>query len=138
MPIFDIVSEVNQVDPIHVLVSALPNIANFGVPEITNHLLPSGWTCGHQDQHYCKSLVTWSTPDEYAKSVAIVQDKNQMLQSVSAEMTALYPQFQIFYSDKLFQAQWVLGQLAEDCFHPDWYGQQRISDLLWLDQPWWH
>ena len=61
---------------------------------------------------------------------------NQILQNLVKETRKKYPQFDIAYGSSIEDFKLELSFLAEDCFHPNFTGQQRISDLLWIDQPW--
>jgi len=133
-------AQIHQSEALRIIISSLPKIPDLGQPEIGNHVRPSGTTCAHQQlvvDHSCNRLIKWDTSEEYEQNVAIVEHTNEMIHALSLEIAENYPQFEIKYSDRLYHEKIQIGHLAEDCFHPNRFGQELISRLIWQDQPWW-
>jgi lysophospholipase L1-like esterase len=138
---FKILSTIHQDEPIHVLISSIPKIPDLGSPAVLNNVLPSKLTCEQvqiQRDQLCNPLTVWNSPEQYQKNVSVIAHYNALLQALAVEVPALYPQFQVAYSDAFYHQAIVVDHLAKDCFHPNRSGQLEISDRLWDDQPWWH
>lgn len=130
---------IHQAEPIHVLVSSLPNIPQLGRPEIRDHSTLMGMSCEEVRSKilgFCTSLTTWNGEAEYESKLAIVEDKNHVLNQAVQDASAQYPSLRIVYSSSLFKQKISIDMLAADCFHPNQAGQQMLSELLWRDQPW--
>lgn len=130
---------IHQAEPIRVLVSGMPNIPQLGRPEIRDHTTLMGMSCEEVRSKilgFCNSLTTWSSEAEYESKLAIVEDKNRIIEQAVRDASARYPSLQIVYSGSLFRQVISIDMLAADCFHPNQGGQQMLSDLLWKDQPW--
>jgi lysophospholipase L1-like esterase len=113
----------------------------LGSPAVLNNVLPSKLTCEQvqiQRDQLCNPLTVWNSPEQYQKNVSVIAHYNALLQALAVEVPALYPQFQVAYSDAFYHQAIVVDHLAKDCFHPNRSGQLEISDRLWDDQPWWH
>jgi lysophospholipase L1-like esterase len=129
---------IKQKEPIRVLVSSMPRIPDVAQPAIAQEHTFLGMTCQEviKMTHYCDPLALWKTPEEYATAMKLVEDKNQVIADVVAEMNRELPQLQMVYSDVFFQQPIVGPKLAADCFHPNQEGQANIARLLWAEQPW--
>ena len=65
-----------------------------------------------------------------------VKAKNEILEESTLEANQKFPNLDIVYSDRLFNAKIGVPDLAADCFHPNSKGQQKLSMNVWDDQPW--
>ncbi len=136
---FKIISVIKQDQPIRVLVSSLPKIPDLGKREILDYPLSKDTTCEYrikEKDKYCLPLVTWNTPEQYAASVQVIENKNKFLESITLELSKTYPQFDFIFSHSLFKREIKIEGLAKDCFHPNAKGQDELSALLWNDLPW--
>ena len=136
---FKKLSVIKQAQPIRVLFSSIPNIPQLGKPEIRHHYLTSSKTCEQRmrfQDRFCLPLMIWSGPEEYAKKVAMVAHKNDVLRDTVKQMNKDFPQFEMVFSEAMFKQNIGLDFLSKDCFHPNMDGQEKISQELWDDQPW--
>jgi lysophospholipase L1-like esterase len=138
---FATLAQIKQDQPIHVMVSSIPKVPDLGQPDIQSTSTLGGASCNWIRSHiftYCRTLPIWSTEEQYENNVAIVEDKNAVLQSVVDEVNHTYPNIQASFS--LATYNWALTPelLAVDCFHPNKIGQSTLAELLWADQPWFH
>jgi lysophospholipase L1-like esterase len=133
-------ASIQQPDKIRVLVSSIPKIPDLGRPEINNHTDAEFTTCKgirkdfftYADNH----LTLWDTQTQYDTAMAVVHDKNALLQSIASEAGSLFPNLDVVFSSAVFNYDIEANDLAIDCFHPNAYGQQKISDRVWAEQPW--
>jgi lysophospholipase L1-like esterase len=136
---FKKLSVIQQKEPIRILWSSIPNIAELGKPEILNHQLTSKKSCEQRmrfQDRYCTPLMLWKTPEEHRKNVLILDHKNDMMRDLAKQLSVEYPQFQFMFSESLFKRKIKIDFLSKDCFHPNSDGQDEISEQLWADQPW--
>jgi lysophospholipase L1-like esterase len=132
-------SEVVQDTPIRVLVSSLPRIAELGEGRIRLAKTLWGMRCQrirNGIMSLCEPMVTWKSDSEYREKLAVLDRKNQAIFEAAMEARNEFPNLDIHYSDRLRHERLSADQLAVDCFHPGKMGQEKVSLLLWDDQPW--
>ena len=129
---------IQQKEPIRILVSSMPRIPDVAQPAIAQVRTFLGMSCQEVMKltHYCDPLVLWQNEEEYAAAIKLVEDKNQIVAEVVAEMNRELPQLQLVYTDVFYHQKIVSPKLAADCFHPNQLGQKEIAGLLWAEQPW--
>jgi lysophospholipase L1-like esterase len=139
--IFSTLAKIKQDQPIRVIVSSIPKVPDLGRPDIQETKTLGGVACSWIRQHiftYCRTLPIWSDADEYDHDVAVVEDKNAILQSVIDEVNRTYPNIQASFSYAIYDEAIDANLLALDCFHPNKEGQEMMATKLWADQPWFH
>jgi len=133
-------AEIEQDEPIRILLVGIPRIPDLGLPEIRKiHTPLFGLRCSTVRDHFmnlCPGLLRWRTQSEYNAALEIVEERNRLLKAVTAEANAAFPNLEIVFTDRLFYREIPPSMLATDCFHPNKYGQETISRELWQDQPW--
>lgn len=136
---FKKLSIIQQPKPIRVLVASIPRIPDLGLPEIREHWLTRRMTCEYRMRYkdaYCNPLIFWTDHDDYLKKLGYVEHKNDVIRNLIQTLAKEYPQFEFAFGESLFQEKIDLSILSKDCFHPNWDGQDKISEHLWNDQPW--
>jgi lysophospholipase L1-like esterase len=136
---FATLAQIKQDQPIRVMVSSIPKVPDLGRPDIQETATLGGASCNWIRAHiftYCRTLPIWTTEAEYENNVAIVEDKNAILQSVIDEVNKTYTNVQASFSYATYNETLVPNMLAVDCFHPNKDGQTILSEKLWADQPW--
>lgn len=124
---------------IPVMVSSIPKVPDLGKPEIRNHRVVLGVTCGgihDKVLSYCRKQVLWKSLDEYRQNLKIIDSRNDLLRALAFNAARQYPSLSIHYSNTVFEYELTPDLLAIDCFHPNRKGQEKLSRLLWADQPW--
>lgn len=132
-------AEVQQDEPIRVLVSSIPNIPVLGRPEIAKHTTMGVMSCDffrHEVLGFCKSLTRWESESDFNEKVLSIIEKNEIIRAVVEESAELYPNLSLVYSDALYRFEITTDLLAMDCFHPNQKGQEQLSQILWNDQHW--
>lgn len=132
-------AEIQQKEPIRVLVSSIPNIPVLGRPEIAKHTTMGVMSCDffrHEVLGFCKSLTRWDNDADFDEKVLSIIEKNEIIHAVVEEAAQLYPNLQLVYSDALYRFEITTDLLAMDCFHPNQKGQEELSQILWHDQHW--
>lgn len=140
MQAFQTLAQIEQTEPIRILVSSLPDIASLGAANVDAMLTTGNVSCTYTRDvlgQECNTLTVWSTQAEYQQRVAIVQAKNQVIAQAVSDAKAQYPQLDLVYAASFWNTSILPAYLAADCFHPNQQGQQMLSDSLWADQPWW-
>lgn len=141
LKVFATLAQIRQDQPIHVMVSSIPKVPDLGRPDIQNTKTLGGATCNWIRAHiftYCRTLPIWATEDQYENNVAIVEDKNAVLQSVIDEVNRTYSNIEAAYSTSTYDEALDSDLLAMDCFHPNKDGQTTLAQMLWAAQPWFH
>lgn len=139
--VFAILSQIQQDQPIRVMVSSIPKVPDLGRPDIQDTKTLGGAACSWIRRHiftYCGTLPFWSSEEQYENDVAIVEDKNAVLQSVVDEVNHTYSNIQASFSYATYDSPIDSDLLALDCFHPNKEGQTSIAQHLWDAQPWFH
>ncbi len=139
MAAFEKLATIKQAEPIRILVSSMPNIPQLGRPEIAQHRTLTGLTCAvvrNQILKFCNPMLTWTTDAEYQTRLAVVVDKNALLQKAVADANRKFANLSVVFSGTLVNREIGIELLAGDCFHPNKSGQTTLSDSLWEDQPW--
>ncbi len=137
--VFWLLSQIKQPEKIRIFVPAIPKIPDLGRDEILNTTTLKHWSCRViRDQIFksCNPLIVWSDETEYKAHLKTVEEKNTVLQETVKKANQFFPNLDVYYSPRLFEAQVYPEYLAADCFHPNARGQQELSDQLWADQPW--
>lgn len=132
-------AEIQQTERIHILVSSLPNIASLGRTEIRKHMTGGILSCDYFRRKilgFCKPLTKWRGEQEFLEKYQVVAEKNEVLRTVVQQASHVFPQLDIVFSDSLSRYEITPEILAMDCFHPNKTGQEKMSELLWKDQPW--
>ncbi len=130
---------IHQSEPIHVMISSLPNIASLGRPVVQNAKTVLGLSCREvRDRLFkaCDVQTSWNTQAEYEAKYDVLTDKNEIIVSTVAEAQAQFPSLQIAYVDSFFSWDNLPHKLAMDCFHPNKDGQNEISSIIWKRLPW--
>jgi lysophospholipase L1-like esterase len=138
---FDVLSQIQQAEPIRILMAGIPKIPDLGRPEVTKSKTVLGMTCSFFRDDFlqsCAPLLNWKSNEEYEKRVAVVEHFNQLLENIAHEANARHPNLQVVFTNQLYHTAIGPQLLALDCFHPSREGQQTISSALWADQPWFH
>ncbi|OFZ17951.1 MAG: hypothetical protein A2X94_08640 [Bdellovibrionales bacterium GWB1_55_8] len=134
------IAEIQQEEPIRILLVGIPRIPDLGAPAIRRTHTPLlGLRCGVVRDRLlgsCRKLLSWRTEEEYHQAMNIVEERNRLLRSTAIEANATFPNLEIVYSNHLFDLEIPPAMLAIDCFHPSKRGQEAISREVWLDQPW--
>ena len=139
--VFATLAQIKQDQPIRVIVSSIPKVPDLGRPDIQETKTLGGVACSWIRQHiftYCRTLPVWSSVDQYEHDVAVVEDKNAILQSVIDEVNRTTPNIQASFSYAVYDEPIDADLLALDCFHPNKDGQSMMATKLWADQPWFH
>ncbi|MBI4925613.1 MAG: SGNH/GDSL hydrolase family protein [Bdellovibrio sp.] len=138
---FKLLAQVNQYERIKILVSSIPKIPELGRKSIMDTKTWSGFTCHlFRDQilHSCNELVLWKNKKEYLEKLKVVRTLNELIQNVIKDAQQSFPSLDIYYSPQFFNTTVLPEDLAADCFHPNASAQEKISELLWQEQPWFH
>jgi lysophospholipase L1-like esterase len=136
---FEALSQIEQSEPIRVLVVGLPKIPSLAEANIRESSTLLGLSCHFVRDEVlgtCHSLLDWKNDGEYFEKLGIVADKNAVIQSVTETAAQAFPNLQIHYTARLWNVEIKPEQLAIDCFHPGRLGQQVLADELWAEQPW--
>ncbi len=136
---FGVLAQIYQEERIKVLVSVIPKIPELGRKDVMETRTLGFLTCEqmrNEIMKYCNSITVWHSQEEYEKHLQVVIEKNLLIEKVVQEMSAEYPQLDLHLSHRFYEADIHPEELAADCFHPNQNGQERISNELWLDQPW--
>ncbi|MCM2277873.1 MAG: SGNH/GDSL hydrolase family protein [Oligoflexia bacterium] len=136
---FAILASVKQRKRIPILLVGIPRIPDLGEEAIRNSRTLLGLTCEkvrNDILNLCNSMLRWKTPEEYDRNMLVVEDRNRLLRLLAREVSLLYPQLDVFYSNRLYHLGISTGVLAADCFHPNKDAQEIISLQVWSDQPW--
>lgn len=141
--LFEKFAELHPADgqPIHILVSSVPKIADLGEPRVMEYRTTAGYRCKlirTTPLSVCRRMTNWTTEEEHQKLNAEIDQVNEILRAETNEAARKFPQLQTFYSPTFSQQQLNPEDLAMDCFHPNANGQAKIAELLWQDQPWFH
>lgn len=134
-------AEIQQADPIRILMPGMPRIPDLGFPRILEQRTTLGMTCKKaRDQilKFCNPMTVWSTESEYRQRRAVVEGKNDLLRQVARDANERYPNLDIHYTDAVWNWELTPSVLAIDCFHPSQDGQSLLSSVLWGEQPWFH
>lgn len=133
------IATIRQQDPIHILIVGIPKITDLGDDKIRAIRHPFGGNCEYirnQVLHFCDSLLTWKTPEELREKIAVINEKNQILEETAFEASQKFTNLQIKFTKGLEKLLITPDVLAVDCFHVDQFGQTQISQELWGEQPW--
>jgi|GEM_PF-1824862 len=139
MNAFEKIAQIKQDDPIRILMVGIPNITQLGSEQIRKLPHPFGRDCGYVRNHvlhFCDSMLTWQTPDELLQKESLIQERNQILEEIAAEIPKRFPHLQISFTRRLSSVVITPDLLAMDCFHLDQAGQVQLSEELWKEQPW--
>lgn len=132
-----VLSSIKQ-EKIKILLSALPDIPSLGKDSISRKRTVGALTCRdfrNTVLKLCNDLLGWQTERGYYSKRVVVEEHNKMLAEFAQTAERDFPNLEIFFTDKLFELKITSADLAMDCFHPSLKGQQKISDVLWLEQP---
>jgi lysophospholipase L1-like esterase len=130
---------IQQPETIKILVVGLPKIYDLATEEIKKSKLLFGRTCEQfRDQQigYCKNLLGWKTQSEYEAARRLVDTQNNFLREVVAAANSKYSNLEVVYSDYVSRTEVDKEFLSVDCFHPNNLGQEKISEGLWSEIPW--
>lgn len=136
---FEILSQIEQNEPIRILIAGLPKIPDLARIDVTHSKTIFGLNCRFFRDDLLKScdpLLNWKSNEEYESRVVIVEHTNKILQEAAADANASHPNLQVVFTDELFSTPIQPDFLAIDCFHPSREGQETISQTLWAQQPW--
>lgn len=139
MRAFEVIAKIKQNEPIRILIVGIPNITQLGSEQIRKLPHPFGRNCGYvrnQVLHFCDSMLTWQTPEELAHKEALIEERNQILEEVVAEVNRRFPYLQTKLTRRLSSIVITPDLLSIDCFHLDRAGQSQLSEELWKEQPW--
>jgi lysophospholipase L1-like esterase len=138
---FEKISQIQQAEPIRILVSGMPRIPDLGRSDLLKAHTIFDISCSVMRLDLvkeCVSLTDWKTNDQYQQSLNVVQDKNQLMANLVNQVNTLYPNLQVVFSNSLFGKSLEISDLAIDCFHPNANSQAWAAQTLWADQPWFH
>jgi lysophospholipase L1-like esterase len=126
-------------NPLRVLLAGIPRIPNSGAPKFWKHKIWAGLTCEtirRKVFNFCPNLLDWTDEASYLDRMAKVERKNEILKRVILETNERHDRVHIVYGNGLSEVSFEPEDLAFDCFHPNARAQNRISEALWGDQPW--
>ncbi len=122
-----------------ILISALPNIENLRSVAKDAILTGVGATARCKDlwklSKLCPTLTTISDPNERLIIAQRVVDYNQALQKIVEEKLNSYGD-RIRFAPEPYNISFTANDLSLDCFHPNVYGQELISESTWKSS-WW-
>lgn len=127
--------------PIHILVSSVPKIPDLGEARVMDYRTAGGYRCRMirtTPLSPCRRMTNWKTEEEHQKLNGEVDQVNEILRVESLEAARKYPQLQTVYSSTFSEQELNPEDMAMDCFHPNAHGQEKLAQLLWKDQPWFH
>lgn len=136
---FATLSQIQQREPIRVIVSSIPNIAELGLPNVRHTKTIFGLSCQTVRKYvfkYCHTLPYWSSDEQFTHNVQVVVHKNKILSDLVDEVNRDYPNIQAHFSSAIFKTDVNPAFLSMDCFHPNALGQTQFSKDAWADQPW--
>ncbi|MDR3607919.1 MAG: SGNH/GDSL hydrolase family protein [Oligoflexia bacterium] len=139
LQMFQQLASIKQSEPIRILLVGIPRIPDLGAPQFRQASTLFGLSCEfvrNEILGFCNSLLSWSTPIEYEADMQIVDDMNSILKESVEVANREFPNLNVVYTDRLYNTEIPLGDLAADCFHPNKVGQAGIADELWSQQPW--
>lgn len=132
-------AEIEQAEPIRILVSSLPPIPDLGETRFLTARTLLHLSCREFRDHvlrFCNPMTVWSTPQEYQDHVKIVEDKNEVLRQAALTAQRTFANLDVRYTDNLYHTGLDPALLAGDCFHPNEDGQSLLSEKMWSEQPW--
>lgn len=135
----EILSMIHQSEPLRVILVGIPRIPDLGTKAFRNASTLFGLSCEtvrNKILNFCNPLLLWNTPEEYGEKMQIVEDKNRLLRNFVQEANTRFPNIEMVYSNRLYNLAIPIQVLAADCFHPGKIAQSRISEEIWMDQPW--
>jgi lysophospholipase L1-like esterase len=141
--IFEKIASIKSPDgkPIRILVSSVPKIPDLGDEKVLEYRTAGGYRCRvirSTRVSYCRAMTQWKTEEEHQQLNAQVDQVNDILRSETLEAARRFPQLETFFSSALSERKVVPEDLAMDCFHPNQSGQEKIAEVLWGEQPWFH
>lgn len=123
-----------------VLLTALPNIEALRSVALDKRLMPpmlskcqDAWNLVYRDA--CHTLTLEADPAERAKVAERVRAYNSVLQKVADTKSAAIGD-RVRYAGATYEAAFTPDMLAVDCFHPNYQGQDVISQASWSSS-WW-
>lgn len=118
------------------LISSLPRITRLADQKVRNANMVLGFTCSRvRDQllSICPSMVKQRTFQERQAQDRALDQMNQELSSIASSQ---WSGIEVAFSRALDQQELLPEQLANDCFHPNARGHERIASEIWASQPW--
>ncbi|MCM2322288.1 MAG: SGNH/GDSL hydrolase family protein [Oligoflexia bacterium] len=136
---FEILSRALNGTRLPVLLVGIPRIPDLGEDRIRNGPTLFGLSCERVRNRIlklCNPLLMWESWDEYDRNMLVVEERNRMFRLFTDELNQRLPEFDVFYTNRLYNLEIPREILAADCFHPNRFGQEIISLQVWDDQPW--
>jgi lysophospholipase L1-like esterase len=138
---FRTLGQLQQAEPIRVLLVSIPRAPDTGKRYIRHAFTWGLLHCGFVRRHlatYCTRLTSWNTLEEYRTLMTYVEDKNLALAEIAQEISGnpAYGHLELYFSPVTFENRVIPEELAADCFHPNYAGQEKMAEKLWDDQPW--
>ena len=136
---FQILSTIQQEEPIRVFYTGLPNIPDLGRQEILEMKTIQGISCNQfrtSGHNSCVNLLNYQDPEQYQQAVDKVIAMNEVLRAVVNEAAVEYKNLDIRFGTRFFETEVKPEWLAIDCFHPNKPGQEELARITWEDQDW--
>lgn len=139
MRAFQKLSQIQQKEPIRILMVGIPKITDLGSHKIRSTPHPLGGDCDeirNRVLHFCDSLLTWKSSEEREEKEALIREKNFILEQTAHQASLRFKNLQIHFTHQLETIAIHPELLALDCFHLEEKGQTLLSAELWKAQPW--
>ncbi len=135
---FSLLSQINQAEPIRVLMSGIPRIPETATPDIRSEKTLFGLSCRsiRAILGSCKAMADWTTQAQYNALIQQIQGANELLAEAAADANKSFTNLDVVFSNRIFDFDFEGADLALDCFHPNAATQSRLSQILWTAQPW--
>jgi lysophospholipase L1-like esterase len=137
--VFSKLASIKQKEPIRILMSGIPRIPDLGEDGISESKTLFKFTCSTfrtSITKVCLPLTEWNGQGQYQDRIQYTQSVNELLMSAAADANATFPNLEVRFTNRLFDQGLIRTELAIDCFHPTAASQSRMSQELWLEQPW--
>lgn len=122
-----------------ILVSSLPNIENLRnvAYNARLRLIPPFTRCYKlwEAANLCPTLTMLNTKRERNAVAARIIEYNDALREIVQEEAAIRGD-RVRFAPKVYDVPFTKSDLSADCFHPNKYGQQMLSDATWKST-WW-
>lgn len=122
-----------------ILISSLPNIEKLR--NVANNarlrLFPPFTRCQHlwESANLCPTLTMLDSPRDRNAVAARIIEYNDALREVVQQEAAVRGD-RIRFARRVYDVEFTKNHLSADCFHPNKYGQQALSDATW-SATWW-
>lgn len=134
-------STIVQDEPVRVMIAGLPMLPNLGKQEVLSGTGVGGFRCNtilNRVLNWCSKYTGWHDEKTYNELAERIVKINEYFRDTAAQVAAQNRNMSVAFSDAFTQFSITSQDLAADCFHPNASAHERLAEILWNDQPWFH